>query len=117
MPFKDFCLVKMVSLPALISFSPTVSTRARPVTTEDPGFSLLGDGSLDPAPAEAGRASLEALDILKVSAVFPPLGQQGPLRLDECKSVTLKLWRVVTGAGRLQGEVRREGTFGKMGGE
>lgn len=67
---KDFCLVRIPSLPALISFSPTVSARARPATAAVAGHSFLGEGSLDPAPAEEGRASLEAFDILYGSSVF-----------------------------------------------
>lgn len=62
-PVKGFCLFRTPSLPALISFSPTLTTRARPAM---PGHSLLGEGSLDPAPIEGGRASLEDLDILQV---------------------------------------------------
>lgn len=60
-PLGGFCLFRTPSLPALISFSPTLTTRARPAV---PGHSLLGEGSLDPAPAEGGRAILEDLDIL-----------------------------------------------------
>lgn len=63
---KDFCLLGTPSLPALISFSPTLTTRARPAAAAVPGHSFLGEGSLDPAPNEGGRASLEALDILQV---------------------------------------------------
>lgn len=62
-PVKDFCLIRTPSLPALISFSPTLTTRARPAM---PGHSLLEEGSLDPAPNEGGRVSLEDLDILQV---------------------------------------------------
>lgn len=114
---KDFCLFRMPSLPALISFSPTLSTRARPAAAAVPGHSFLGEGSLDPAPAEGGRASLEALDILQVSGISKAPQSfsasvtaaasrgaiQGFSALGECDSVTLQLQRVVTGAGRLRG--------------
>ena len=62
-----FCLFRTLSLPALISFSPTLSTLARPATPGVPGHSFLGEGSLDPAPVDGGRANLEALDILQES--------------------------------------------------
>lgn len=114
---KDFCLFRMPSLPALISFSPTLTTRALPAAAAVPGHSFLGEGSLDPAPADGGRASLEALDILRVSGwVMLPsvfLSQRDCCRVlwviqgfsthCECDSVTLRLQRVVTGAGRLRG--------------
>ncbi|TNN73420.1 hypothetical protein EYF80_016374 [Liparis tanakae] len=60
--FRDFCLLRVPSLPALISFSPTLSTRTRPTA---PWHSFLEGGSLDLAPIEGGRANLEALDILR----------------------------------------------------
>lgn len=64
---KDFCLLRIASLPALISFSPTLRTRVRPAKAGALGYSFLGEGSLDPPPAGGGRESLEALDILQVS--------------------------------------------------
>lgn len=83
---------------------------------------------MDPAPAEGGRASLEAFDILQVSgslnfSIFfsqcdcscVPWAIQGVSALSECDSVALQLQRVVTGVSRLKGpEGGREGTFGKL---
>lgn len=78
---KDFCLLRIPSLPALISFSPTLSTRARLAV---PRHSFLGEGSLDPAPNEGGRASLEALDILQVSGSVKLLSLSQPVWLQLC---------------------------------
>lgn len=81
---KGFCLFRIPSLPALISFSPTVSIRARPAAVTVPGHSFLGDGSLDPTPAVGGRASLEALDILQVSGSVTLLSLSQPEWLQLC---------------------------------
>ena len=121
---KGFCLFRTPSLPALISFSPTLSTRARsPV----PGHSFLGEGSLDPAPNEGGRASLEALDILQVSGSAKLLSLSQPVWLQLCPvgnpgfqlSVSVTLWLSGSSVLRLVQvgwEGQREGTFGKPGG-
>lgn len=79
-----FCLFRIPSLPARISFSPTVSIRARPAAVTVPGHSFLGEGSLDPTPAVGGRASLEALDILQVSGSVTHLSLSQPVRLQLC---------------------------------
>ena len=121
---KGFCLFRTPSLPALISFSPTLSTRARsPV----PGHSFLGEGSLDPAPNEGGRASLEALDILQVSGSAKLLSLSQPVWLQLCPvgnpgfqlSVSVTLWLSGSSVLRLVQvgwEGQREGGVGKPGG-
>lgn len=81
---KGFCLLRIPSLPALISFSPTLSILARPAVVSVPGHSLLGEGSLDPTPAEGGRANLEALDILQVSGSVTLLSLPQPVWLQMC---------------------------------
>lgn len=58
----EFCLARLPSLPALISFSPTLGALAR-----RPWLSFRWAGILDPAPAEDGRANREGLDILSWS--------------------------------------------------
>lgn len=107
----------MASLPALISFSPTLRTRVRPATAAALGYSFLGEGSLDPPPAGGGRESLEALDILQVSGSVKLLSPSQPMVLQLCPmsnpevsqvsvSVTLLLFssNVLYGsAGRLTG--------------
>lgn len=81
----------------------------RPAKLAVPGHSFLGEGSLDPAPAEGGRASREALDILQlsepvkapqsISAGVTAAVSQGHSGGFSWLSVTPELQRVETSAG------------------